>query len=105
MEETSYGSDHRVMRLILRMKGNKLSQESRKRVTDWQKCERKSERVKCERVGNAEDVTEHYVNKINEVRKDCVLNGPRRKRWRYKWWNNDCDWIVEERKEMEKKVK
>ena len=62
MEETSCGSDHRVVRLILRVKGNELSQGCRKRVVmDWQKYERKNERVKCEKEGNAEDVTEQYV--------------------------------------------
>ena len=47
---------------------------------DWQKYERKSGRVKCEKAGNANDVTEQYVNKINDVRKDCVLYGPMHKR-------------------------
>ena len=32
---------------------------------DWQKYGRKSGRIKCEKVGNAEDVVEPYVNKIN----------------------------------------
>ena len=105
VEETSCGSDHRVVKLILRVKGNRLGQESRKRVMDWQKYGRKSGRIKCEKVGNAEDVAEQYVNKINEVRKDCMLEGPKRKRWRYEWWNNDCDRVVEETKEMEKMVK
>ena len=72
-----------------------------KRVMDSQKYGKKSRRMKCEKVGNAEQ----YVNKINEVRKDCMLEGPKRKRWKYEWWNNDCDRVVEKRKEMEKMVK
>ncbi len=62
VEETSCDSNYSIIRLTVR--DNKMRLD-RKRVMNWEKYGRKSERVKCEGMRNAEDMIEQYVTKLN----------------------------------------
>ena len=105
VENESYGSDHRIVKLSVRISGKRLGSRPSRRFINWDKYQMESKKFKVEELSNAEEETERFINEVNNMRRKSMMDVKSSKRWRFEWWNNECDAKIGERRKAEEKVR